>query len=171
MPSDHHGGSRIRSAVQQRQAQNVVVYVDHGVGPRECPHCVLPLQHEVDVRHSRPHPRAADAAAVVAELERRHGGGSADSGGGSGEGVPNCSVYGGLEKRVLIDGADLRSAVSVAVDGEKSFIDRDGDVVDVDGLDFDEVFRRSLARRERRRRADGVDKEWCVGEGGRGVEG
>lgn len=169
MAADHHGGSRIRSAVQERKAQNVVVYVYHGVGAGERPHGAS-LQHEVDVRHAGPHPRAADAAAVVAELERRHGGGACDPGGGPGEGVPERRVDGGLEESVLIDCADLRAAVAVAVDGEERLVDRDGAVVDVDGFDLDKVFRRSLARRVRRRRADGVDEERRVGEGGRGVE-
>lgn len=171
MPADHHGGSRICSAVQEPQAQNVVVYVHHGVGPRERPHRVLPLQHEVDVRHSRPNPRARDVAAVVAHLERCYGSSASDARGGLNERIRQCSVDGGLEKSVLIDGADFRAAIAVAVDVEESGVYRDRVVVDPDGIDFDEIFGGGLALRECAGRADGVDEQRCVGERHGGVEG
>lgn len=171
MRADHHGGSRIRSAVQECEAQNVVVHVNHRVGPCDRPDSALSLQHEVDVGHARPDPRATDSGAVVADLERRHSGGAADAGGGLDERVRECSVDGGLKKSVLIDGADFGPAVAVAIDGEERGVDRDWAVVDSDGVDLDEVLGGGLTLRERRRRAHGVDEQRRESERRGGVEG
>lgn len=141
IPTDHNRRPRIYPSIQKPQTQNVVVHGNHRIRPCNRPHRITPLQNKVNVRHRRPHPRAPDILAAKANLERRHGGDAGYIPGGGFLDVRGgeCSIYGGFEKGVGVDGADFCSAVTVTVDCEKGGVDVDGVIVDSNGVDADEV--------------------------------
>lgn len=161
VPSDHNRSPWALTAIHNGKAQNVVVHLHHRVGPEHPPERALVLQHKVNARHGWPHTCAQHVVPAEAHLEGAYRGHSGNVHGfrladkSLGYGFEN----GGLEDRVGVDGADLGPTHAVAVDRQQCRVDSDGFLVDLDGVDFDEVFGRGFPLGEGGGRADWIYEE------------
>ena len=172
VPSDDNGGSGVGPSVDKSKAQYVVTDIHHWVRSEDPPEHALVLQNKVDAWNRWTYPCAVNVLWAETHIEWCHCCHSGDVYGGccADEGLSEDLVYGSLHDSVWIDGADLCPADAFAVDGQQRCVQWDSLFVDPDGLYSNEVFGRGFALGVSGCGADGVDVQWRVDEGLRGVD-
>ncbi|POO02261.1 hypothetical protein TorRG33x02_020450 [Trema orientale] len=127
MPSNHNGSwgelntpvNEMKwTTVNESKAHHVIANKNHGVSTMNPPHHFLTLQHKIDPRHVRSVHRAPDIERAKARAKRRHRRNPRNTESFD-ECVNHSLVYGSFQHRVRINVADLRSAVTVFVEGQQ----------------------------------------------------
>ncbi|CAI0466318.1 unnamed protein product, partial [Linum tenue] len=134
---------RIGTTVHKPQARNVVVYVHHGILPKQIPLHLPALKHQRNLRHLQSHPPNRQILLLVTAPERRHRRRllyllhrftALES-------PHQRSVDRAVENRVRIDRADRRAADPGPTELQQRRIDRNRRFRHEDRGDSDEVGR------------------------------